>query len=272
MRICFCWGDVGIEKKNLARAGYDLRPMAGHSKWANIKHKKAAVDKKRAKVWGKIARKLMVAAKAGSDPRDNLALRYVIDEARAANMPKNTIENAVAKGAGETGTDNYEEVLYEGYGPAGVAMLIDVLTDNRNRTAPELRNAFERAGGSLGTSGSVAFQFEKKGVFAINADQADEEKLMEVAVEAGAEDVQSEEGMFVVLCPHTEFGSVRDALEAAGIATESSEISNVPQNTVELSEDDARKVLKLVDMLEDNDDVQGVSHNAEIPDAAMVDA
>ncbi|MEL7238786.1 MAG: YebC/PmpR family DNA-binding transcriptional regulator [Planctomycetota bacterium] len=245
--------------------------MAGHSKWANIKHKKAAIDKKRAKVWGKIARKIMVAAKGGSDPRDNLSLRYIVDEAKAANMPKNTIENAIAKGAGETGTENFEEIVYEGYGPAGVAMLVDVLTDNRNRTAGEIRNMFDRAGGNLGTSGSVAFQFEKQGVFAISSEQADEEKLIDVAVEAGADDVQHDDGMFVVLTPASEYGSVRDALNKADIETESAEISNVAQNTVELDEDNARKVLKLVDMLEDNDDVQSVSHNAEIPEAALAD-
>ncbi len=246
--------------------------MAGHSKWANIKHKKAAIDKKRAKVWGKIAKKLMVAAKAGSDPRDNLSLRYVIDEAKAANMPKNTIENAVAKGAGETGGENYEEVVYEGYGPAGVAVLVDVLTDNRNRIAPELRNIFGKSGGSLGTSGSVAFQFEKQGVFAINAEAVGEEKLMEIVAEAGADDVREEEGMYIVFTPATEYAAVKDALDAAEIPLESSELSNIAQNTIELNEDDGRRVLRLIDSLEDNDDVQSVSHNADIPDAAMAEA
>ena len=246
--------------------------MAGHSHWANIKHKKAAIDKKRAKIWGKIAKKIMVAAKAGPDPRDNLSLRYVVDEAKAANMPKNTIENAIAKGSGETGGEGYEEVVYEGYGPDDVAVLVEVLTDNRNRTAPELRHSFERAGGSLGTSGSVAFQFSKQGVFAIKADTVDEERLMEVVIDAGAEDVQVEEDTFIVFCPMTSFGAVKDALEAANIQTESAELTNVPQNTIELNEEDGRRVLRLIDILEDNDDVQNVSHNAEIPDAALQDA
>jgi YebC/PmpR family DNA-binding regulatory protein len=240
--------------------------MAGHSKWANIKHKKAAIDKKRAKVWGKIAKKLMVAAKAGSDPRDNLSLRYVIDEAKAANMPKGTIDNAVAKGAGEQGTENFEDVVYEGYGPAGVAVLVETLTDNRARTAPELRNIFNKSGGSLGTSGSVAFQFEKQGVFALVGNDHDEEKLMEVAADAGAEDVREEEGVSLVFSPANEYASVKDALEAAGFELESSELMNMPQNTVAVDAEAAEKVLRLIDALEDNDDVQTVSHNAELPD------
>ena len=243
--------------------------MAGHSKWANIKHKKAAIDKKRAKVWGKIAKKMMVAAKGGSDPRDNLSLRYVIDEAKAANMPKHTIENAIAKGAGELGTENFEDVVYEGYGPAGVAVLVNVLTDNRARTAPELRTIFGRSGGSLGTSGSVAFQFEKKGVFAVNADAMGEEELMEKALEAGASDVETEDGGYVIFCEATSYAQVKDALEAAGVPLESSELADIAQNTVELDEESGRKVLNLIDNLEDNDDVQSVSHNADIPEAAM---
>ena len=246
--------------------------MAGHSHWANIKHKKAAIDKKRAKVWGKIAKKLMVAAKGGSDPRDNLSLRYVIDEARAANMPKGTIDNAVAKGAGELGQDNFEEVVYEGYGPAGVAVLVEVLTDNRNRTAPELRSIFSKAGGSLGTSGSVAYQFDKRGVFAVSGEAIGEEKLMEIALEAGAEDVQEEGGAWVIFSAATDYAAVKEALEAAEVPLESSELANVPQNTIELDEEGGRKVMNLIDALEDNDDVQSVSHNADIPDAAMAEA
>lgn len=246
--------------------------MAGHSHWANIKHKKGAIDRKRGKIWGKIAKKIMVAAKGGPDPRDNLSLRYIIDEAKAANMPKDTIQKAIEKGSGGTGGEGFEEVVYEGYGPAGVAVLVETLTDNRNRTAPEMRHSFERSGGSLGTSGSVAFQFSKQGVFAISAGKVDEEKLMEVALEAGADDVQTQEGTFIVFCPMTSFAALKDALEAAGIKTESAELTNVPQNTVELNEEDARKVLKLIDTLEDNDDVQNVSHNADIPDAALQEA
>lgn len=246
--------------------------MAGHSHWANIKHKKGAIDRKRGKIWGKIAKKIMVAAKGGPDPRDNLSLRYIVDEAKAANMPKDTIQKAIEKGSGGAGGEGYEEVVYEGYGPAGVAVLVETLTDNRARTAPELRHSFERSGGSLGTSGSVAFQFSKQGVFAISADAVDEEKLMEVALEAGADDVQTEEDTYIVFCPMTSFAAMKDAFEAAGIETESAELTNVPQNTIELNEEDGRRVLKLIDTLEDNDDVQNVSHNADIPDAALQEA
>ncbi len=246
--------------------------MAGHSHWANIKHKKAAIDKKRGKVWGKIAKKIMVAAKGGSDPRDNLSLRYIIDEARAANMPKNTIDNAVAKGAGELGTENFEEIVYEGYGNNGVAVLVDVLTDNRNRIAPELRTIFSKNGGSLGTSGSVAFQFEKMGVIAISKAAVTEEKLTEIAADAGAEDVREEGDVYVVFTPVSAYAAVRQVLEAAEIAFENAELTNVPQNTVELDEEAARSFLKLVEALEDNEDVQAVSHNADIPEAALADA
>ncbi len=245
--------------------------MAGHSKWANIKHKKAAIDKKRAKVWGKIAKKMMVAAKAGADPRDNLSLRYVIDEAKAANMPKHTIENAIAKGSGEAGGENYEDVVYEGYGPAGVAVLVDVLTDNRARTAPEMRVIFGRSGGSLGTSGSVAYQFDLMGVFAVDAGAMSEEKLMDVALEAGASDVQNEGEGFVIYCEATNYAQVKDALEAAEVPLESSELTNIAQNLIELDVETARKVLTLIDNLEDNDDVQSVSHNADIPDEALTE-
>jgi YebC/PmpR family DNA-binding regulatory protein len=243
--------------------------MAGHSKWANIKHKKAAIDKKRAKVWGKIAKKMMVAAKGGSDPRDNLSLRYVIDEAKAANMPKHTIENAIAKGAGELGTENFEEVIYEGYGPAGVAVIVETLTDNRARTAPELRNIFSKSGGSLGTSGSVAYQFEKQGIFAVPAEGVDEEKLMEVALEAGASDVQSEGDGFVIVSAATDYAQVKDALDAAELNVETSELMNVAQNTIALDAEAGRKVMNLIDALEDNEDVQNVSHNAELPDEVL---
>ena len=246
--------------------------MAGHSHWANIKHKKAGIDKKRGKIWGKIAKKIMVAAKGGPDPRDNLSLRYIIDDAKAANMPKATIDNAVAKGSGEAGGEGYEEIVYEGYGPGGVAFLCEILTDNRHRTAGEVRNIFVRSGGAMANSGSVAFQFDKRGVFAVASDQADEERLMEVALDAGAEDVQAEDGTYIVFSPMNAFAAVKDALEAAGIATESAELTNVPQNTVEPGEDDARKILKLIDALEDNDDVQNVSHNAELPESVMQDA
>jgi YebC/PmpR family DNA-binding regulatory protein len=246
--------------------------MAGHSHWANIKHKKAAIDKKRGKMWGKIAKKIMVAAKGGPDPRDNLSLRYVIDDARAANMPKQTIENAIAKGSGGSGGAGFEEIVYEGYGTSGVAVLIEVLTDNRNRTAGELRNIFDRHGGSLGTSGSVAFQFTKRGVVAVRVGAVAEDRLMEIALEAGADDVREEGDAYVVFTEPAAFEVVKGALEKHGVAVESAEISNIPQNTVEMTEDDARRFMRLVDALEDNDDVQNVSHNADIPESALQEA
>lgn len=240
--------------------------MAGHSHWAKIKRSKVANDAKRGKVWSKIARKIIIAAKNGGDPRDNLALRYVIDEAKAANMPKQTIENAIKKGTGELGAESYESVTYEGYGPGGVAIIIEGLTNNRARTAPDLRMIFERNGGNLGTSGSVAFQFNKLGVITLRRDAVDEEKLLELALEAGADDVRSEAEVFEVLTQPTVFHKVRDAIAAADIAVENAEITYLPNNTVVVDAEVGQRVLRLIDALEDNDDVQSVSHNAEIPE------
>ena len=245
--------------------------MAGHSHWANIKHKKARVDAKRAKVWGKIAKKIMVAAKSGPDVADNLALRYVVDEAKAANMPKDTIQKAIDKGSGALGADDYEEIVYEGYGPGGVAILLEILTDNRNRTAGEIRNTFDKSGGNLATSGSVAFQFEKKGLIAISEENAgkDEEALMDLALEAGAEDFESGDGMYQITTGVSEFTGVRDALDAAEVPVEDAALTNIAQNTVEVDGDTAAKVARLLDTLDDNDDVQTVSHNAELPEEVL---
>jgi YebC/PmpR family DNA-binding regulatory protein len=245
--------------------------MAGHSHWSKIKRAKGANDAKRGKIWSKIARKIIIAAKAGGgDPRENLNLRYVIDEAKAANMPKDTIEKAIMKGTGELGAENYEDAIYEGYAPGGVAVLVEALTNNRARTAPELRTAFERAGGNLATSGSVAFQFTKQGVITIKADAADEERLMEVALEAGAEDVKDEQEVFEVITTPVEYQRVRDAIESAGITIEAGEITYLPNSTIPVEGGNAQKILKLIDVLEDNDDVQSVSHNAEIPESVIV--
>ncbi len=244
--------------------------MAGHSHWANIKRQKARTDKKRGKVWSKISRKIIIAAKGGGDPRDNLSLRYVIDEARAANMPRDTIQNAIKKGTGELGTENYETIQYEAYAPGGVAMIIDGLTNNRARTAPELRKIFEHNGGNLATSGSVAFQFNKSGVITIKADAIEEEKLMELALEAGAEDVTTEGEGYIVLTSPTAFHKVKDALIAANVAIETSEVTQLPNNTVAIDDATAKVVLKILDELEDNDDVQSVSHNALLPESVGV--
>jgi YebC/PmpR family DNA-binding regulatory protein len=241
--------------------------MAGHSHWANIKRQKASNDKKRGKVWSKIARKIIIAAKGGGDPKENLSLRYVIDEAKAANMPRETIQNAIKKGTGELGAENYESVQYEGYGPGGVAIMIDGLTNNRARTAGELRRIFEFNGGNLATTGAVGFQFTKRGVITIKADAIAEEKLMEFALDAGAEDVTTEGEGYIVTTTPTAFHKIRDAITEANIAIESSEISNVPNTSVAVDADTAKRVLKLLDELEDNEDVQSVAHNAGLPDA-----
>src|SRR4051794_24090170 len=244
--------------------------MAGHSHWSKIKRAKGATDAKRGKIWSKIARKIIIAAKNGGDPRDNLNLRYTIDEAKAANMPRDTIEKAIKKGTGELGGENYEAATYEGYAPGGVAILIDALTNNRARTAPDLRSIFEKNGGNFGASGSVAFQFTKQGVITIKADAVDEDKLMEIALDAGAEDVRNEVEVYEVITTPTQYLKVKEALAAANVPTEASEITHLPNNTVAIDAEAAQKLLKLVEALEDNDDVQSVSHNAEIPDSVAV--
>jgi YebC/PmpR family DNA-binding regulatory protein len=244
--------------------------MAGHSHWAKIKRAKGANDAKRGKIWSKIAKKIMIAAKAGGDPRDNLNLRYTIDEAKAVNMPRDTIEKAIKKGTGELGAENFEAAIYEGYAPGGVAILIDALTNNRSRTAPDLRAIFERAGGNLATSGAVAFQFTKQGIITIKSDAVEEDKLLELALEAGAEDVKNEGEVFEVITSPTSYLKVKEALEAARIATEASEITHLPNNTIPVESEIAQRLLKLIDALDDNDDVQSVSHNAEIPESVGV--
>ena len=244
--------------------------MAGHSHWAKIKRAKGANDVKRGKVWSKIARKIIIAAKSGGgNPAENLSLRYTIEEAKASNMPKDTIANAIKKGTGELGGENYETALYEGYAPGGVAIIIDALTNNRARTAPEVRNIFEKAGGNMGTSGSVAFQFTKLGVITVRAHAIDEDALMELALEAGAEDVKNEGEVYEVLTSPVAFHRVKDAVSAKA-AVEAAEITYLPQNTVAIDAERAQQLLKLVDALEDNDDVQSVSHNAEVPDSVAV--
>src|SRR5690606_10147116 len=201
----------------------------------------------------------------------NLALRYAILEAKAANMPKDTIERAIAKGAGESGGDNYENVRYEGYGPAGVAIIIDALTDNRARTAPDLRATLSKHGGNLGANGCVSYVFEQKGVITVEDSVASEERLMEVALDAGADDIQREDGAFVVLTPPTEFLTVKEALDAAGIETASAELAMTPVTTAAIDAEQARKLMKLVDALEDLDDVQKVYTNAEFDEDALGD-
>jgi YebC/PmpR family DNA-binding regulatory protein len=244
--------------------------MAGHSHWAKIKRAKGANDAKRGKIWSKIARKIIIAARNGGDPRDNLSLRYTIDEAKAANMPKDTIEKAIMKGTGELGGENYEAVVYEAYAPGGIALMIEGLTNNRARTAPELRSIFEKHGGSLAASGAVAFQFVKQGLITIRSEAVEEDRLLELALESGAEDVKNEGEAFVVVTTPANLMKVKDTIAAAKIAVEAGEITNIPTSTVAVDAERAQKLLKLIEILEDNDDIQTVSHNAEIPEGVEV--
>ncbi len=244
--------------------------MAGHSHWANIKHKKAKLDARRGKLWSKCARAIIVAAKnGGPDPDANLTLRYAVDDARAVNMPNDTIKKAIQKGAGETGGESYERLSYEGYGPAGVALLLDILTDNRNRTASEIRTILGKNGGNLGTAGSVAYLFQNKGSMFVQKPGVDEEALMSAALDAGAEDVVDEGEAWEIVTPPTGFIAVRQALEGAGFTLENAELTMVPTTTVTVSGEDAERVTRLIDALEDNDDVQKVYTNFEVPDEQL---
>jgi YebC/PmpR family DNA-binding regulatory protein len=244
--------------------------MAGHSHWAGIKHKKALIDNKRGKLWSKLSKAIIVAARdGGSDPDMNLRLRYAINDAKAVSMPKDNIERAIKKGTGELEGGHLETVLYEGYGPAGVAVLCEALTDNRNRTAPELRKVFEIAGGKLGATGCVAWMFDRKGLIRIARTSLAEDALLELALEAGADDVKSVDELYEVLCDPEAFSTVRAALESAGLAVDSSEITRIPKDTVAVSGDDARKLIKMMDALDDHDDVQNVSANFSISEEAL---
>ena len=244
--------------------------MAGHSKWANIKHRKAAQDAKRGKIFTKLIRELTVAAKLGGpEPADNPRLRSAVDKALTANMTRDTIDRAIARGAGSNDADNMEELTYEGYGAGGVAILVEAMTDNRNRTVAEVRHAFNKCGGNLGTDGSVAYLFTRRGQISY-APGADEEALLEAALEAGAEDVvTNDDGSIDVLTAFEDFGAVKDALDTAGFASESAEVSMIPSTTTALDLDTAQKVIQLIDMLEDLDDVQNVYSNADIPDDVL---
>ncbi len=243
--------------------------MAGHSKWANIKHRKGAQDAKRGKIFTKIIREITVAARINPDAAANPRLRAAIDKGLGQNMPKDTIERAIKRGAGAGEGDNFEEVRYEGYGPAGVAVMVECMTDNRNRTVSEVRHAFTKSGGNLGTDGSVAYLFTKRGVISF-PEGADEEKVMETALEAGAEDVISnDDGTVDVYTTPEEFTEVKEAMVAAGLEPAMAELTMEPSTTVDLELEDAEKVLRLVDMLEDLDDVQNVYSNADFSEDVM---
>lgn len=244
--------------------------MAGHSHWAGIKHKKALVDNKRGKVWSKCSKAIIVAAKIGGGDLDtNVRLRNAIADAKAARMPKDNISRAVKKGTGELDGGNVEEVLYEGYGPGGVAIMCDILTDNRNRTAPEIRKLFETLHGKLGATGCVAWMFERKGMFLVPADGTDEDTLMELALEAGADDVAALGDKFEITCEPDLYSDVGHALESAGVEVEAKQLTRVPSTTVELDAETAPKVLKLMEQLDDHDDVEGVSSNFNISEEIM---
>ena len=245
--------------------------MAGHSKWANIKHRKGAMDAKRGKIFTRLIKEIMVAARmGGGDPGANPRLRTAIAAAKAVNMPKDNIERGIKKGTGELEGVVYEEITYEGYGPGGVAVLVECLTDNRVRTVADVRYIFGKCNGNMGESGCVNWMFDRKGSILVEKEKADEEQLMELALDAGAEDVVEEEETFQVLTAPDDFEAVREALEGAGIEFVEANISMVPQNTVEVTEEKAAKqLLRLLEMLEDNDDVQNVHANFDIPDEIM---
>jgi YebC/PmpR family DNA-binding regulatory protein len=239
--------------------------MAGHSKWKQIKHKKAITDNRRAAAWTKLIREITVAAKAGGgDPAGNPRLRLAIDTGRAANMPNENIERAIKKGTGELEGVSYEEVTYEAYGPAGVAIMVDTLTDNANRTVADLRKWLSRNGGNLGTTGSVAWMFDRRGQISIDAEKHDEGKVMEAVLEAGALDMQVEEGGYTVLTEAADFHAVQDALRAQGITWEEAELAMVPKTEVRVEGPDADKLVKLLELIEDMDDVQKVYTNADV--------
>ncbi len=246
--------------------------MSGHSKWSSIKHKKGAADVKRGKLFSKLSRAIIVAAREGGpDPAANLALQNAIEKARSYSMPKDNIERAIAKGSGaDADGSNFETVVYEGYGPDGVAVIVEALTDNRNRTAAEVRHLFARNGGNLGTTGAVAWQFERKGVVLVSADGVGEDDVVLAAADGGADDVERDGSTYQVTCEPETLSAVRAALEDAGIAVQAAELSLVPKVTVEIGDEaTAKRVVRLVEGLEDNDDVQDVYANFDIPEAVL---
>jgi YebC/PmpR family DNA-binding regulatory protein len=246
--------------------------VSGHSKWSTIKRKKSKVDAQRGKIFTKLIREISVAARdSGGDPDSNPRLRTAIQNARENNMPTANIERAVKRGTGELPGVTYESCMFEGYASGGVAILVESLTDNRNRTSAEVRHLFSKYGGHLGEPNSVSWMFEKKGIVVIDGSQADEEKVLEIALENGAEDVRSEGGVYEVLCAPEAFESLREKFKASGVEYQFAEVSLYPTTTVKLDRDKALKVLRLVNALEDNDDVQRVSANFDIPDAALKD-
>ncbi|MGI6712707.1 MAG: YebC/PmpR family DNA-binding transcriptional regulator [Bacillota bacterium] len=245
--------------------------MSGHSKWANIKHKKSRQDEARGKIFTKISKEIMVAVKQGGpDPDGNFKLKLCIQKAKANNMPNDNINRAIQKAFGGNEVENLEEIFYEGYGPGGVAILVDILTENRNRTASEIRYNFSRNGGNLGETGCVAWMFKRKGLLTVNMENQDEDELMMIAIEAGAEDFRIDEGVGEIITEPDNLEDVRQKMIDAGITINEAEVTMIPQNTIEISDlEQAKKVLKLVEALEDHDDVQNVYGNFDIPENVL---
>ncbi|MFO0924668.1 MAG: YebC/PmpR family DNA-binding transcriptional regulator [Pirellulales bacterium] len=244
--------------------------MAGHSQWANIKHRKAAVDSKRSKLWSKLAKAIIVAAKlGGGDPSANVRLRNAIADAKAVSLPRDNIERAIKKGTGEIAGGDVEEILYEGYGPCGVAVLCDIMTDNRNRTASEVRKIFDTHGGKLGSTNCVAYLFERKGLVIVKRDAASADALMELALEAGADDFSEAEDRYEITCSTDTYAAIVESIEAANIAIELKEVTRIPSSTVEVDDDTAKSILKLLEQLEDHDDVQSVASNVNLTPAQI---
>jgi YebC/PmpR family DNA-binding regulatory protein len=247
--------------------------MSGHSHWATIKHKKGAIDAKRGKLWSKLSRAIIIAARSGGgDPTMNLKLRYAIDKARQVSMPKDNIERAIKRGTGDLEGVTYEEITYEGFGPGGVAIMVDVLTDNRNRTAGEVRKIFERGGGNMGSAGCVGYLFERKGLLSVSADATDEDTLMGIALDAGADDLKRSGHVFDVTCDPAHFNAVQEALQKVAIPTVNAEITQLPKTSVDPPDlEGAMKVIKLVEMLDEHDDVQHVHSNLHMSDAVVAE-
>ena len=246
--------------------------MAGHSHWASIKHKKGATDAKKGKAFSKISRMITVAARKGGDPDMNPKLQLALDKARAVNMPKDNVERAIQKGTGDSAGDTeLFECLYEGYGPHGVALMLEILTDNKNRTAPEIRKIFERFGGNMGEAGCVSWMFEKKGLIIVNSGNLDEDELMMLALDAGAEDLQKVGDVFQVICSQADLGKVKKAIESKNIKVETAEVSWISKNNIDLEDAAGRKVLRLMETLEEHDDVQNVYSNFNLPQSLLAE-
>lgn len=247
--------------------------MAGHSHWASIKHKKGAADAKKGKIFSKIARMITVAARrGGGDPNMNPRLQLAISKARAVNMPKENIERAIQKGTGGGEASELFECLYEGYGPHGIALMVEILTDNKNRTAPEIRKIFERFGGNMGESGCVSWMFEKKGLIIVGSNSLNEDDLMMLVLDAGAEDLQQVGDIFQIICPQVNLDTVKKAIENKSVKIESAEVCWIPKNNIDLDDATGRKVLGLMEALEDHDDVQNVYSNFNLPQTLLAEA